>query len=323
MCIFVRTNLKDMNKFWYIIAAAAVLLATGCGKEKVDPSKPTISWESNAGFSQVEMTASLDANITVLAPGKIQDLKLVLNLGANNNLVNQYIKIQSNKSMNGSNPVLDLVDDDYSANLLGGLGMRVGSSLRGREELKLDLQKVLERILLGQPVGNNSSFTIEIRVTDQSGNSVSKTAKFHFTAAPEISWAKNEQFMEVDLLAPEIECKVEIWAPGKIDKMTVTLQEGAASSLVSFVKNRTTGGTTVIDLINDGKVNGKDNNNDPTFKNWFPSGDAVSGKEKVVLDFGFMFQMKYDLESSSNSFVVAVDDKNGKQTVQTVRFKKS
>ena len=306
-----------MKKFLYLIAAATVLLATGCKKEEVvDPTKPTITWSSNAGFEQVEMTATLDASITVLAPGKIQDLKLVLNLGANNNLVNQYIKIQSNKSMNGSNPVMDLVEDDSSANLLGGLGMRVGSYLRGKTELKLDLQKILERILLGQPVENNSSFTIEIRATDQSGNYVSRTAKFHFTAAPAISWSKNPTFSVVELDAAEIECKVAVWAPGKIEKMTVTLEEGAAPALVSFVKKRTTGGTTVIDLVHDEMV--KD-----SFKNWFPAGDAVAGKEQVVLDFGFMFQQKYDLESSNNSFIIVVEDKNGKQTVQPVKFKKN
>ena len=313
-----------MNKILYVIAAATVLLAAGCKKEEVvDPTKPTINWDSNTGFGQVEMTAALDASITVLAPGKIQVLELVLNLGANNNLVNQYIKIQSNKSVNGSNPILDLVDDDSSANLLGGLGMRVGTSLREKTELKLDLQKILERILLGQPVENNSSFTIEIRATDQSGNYVSRTAKFHFTAAPSISWPKNPTFAIVELDAAEIECKVAVWAPGKIEKMTVTLEEGAAPALVSFVKKRTTGGTTVIDLINDGKVNGKDNNNEPTFRNWFPSGDAVAGKEQVVLDFVFMFQNKYDLESSNNGFIIVVEDKNGKQTVQPVKFKKN
>ena len=304
-----------MNKFLYVIAAVT-LLVSGCKKEQVDPTKPTISWESNAGFAQVELTATLDASITVLAPGKIQDVKLVLSLGSNNNLVNQYIKIQSNKSTNGSYPVLDLVDDDASANLLGGLGMRVGSSLRGREELKLDLKKILERILLGQPVENNSSFTIEIRATDQSGNSVSKTAKFHFTAAPAITWPKNPNFAVVELDAAEIECKVTVWAPGKIEKMTVTLEEGAAPALLSFVKNRTTGGTTVIDLVKDERV--KD-----SFKSWFPVGDAVTGKEQVVLDFGFMFQQRYDLEASNNSFVVFVEDKNGKQTEQPVKFKKN
>ena len=306
-----------MNKFLYVIAAVTVLLAaTGCKKEQVDPTKPTISWESNAGFAQVELTAALDAGITIHAPGKIQDVKLVLSLGSNNNLVNQYIKIQSNKSTNGSNPVLDLVEDDASANLLGGLGMRVGSSLRGREELKLDLQKILERILLGQPVENNTTFTIEIRSADQSGNNVSKTARFHFTAAPAITWPKNPGFAVVELDAAEIECKVAVWAPGNMEKMTVTLQEGAAPALVSFVKNRTTGGTTVIDLINDERVQ-------ETFRSWFPSGNALTGKDQAVLDFGFMFQQKYDLEASNNIFVIFVEDKNGKQTEQPVKFKKN
>ena len=306
-----------MKKFLYLIAAATVLLATGCKKEEVvDPTKPTITWSSNAGFEQVEMTATLDASITVLAPGKIQDLKLVLNLGANNNLVNQYIKIQSNKSMNGSNPVMDLVEDDSSANLLGGLGMRVGSYLRGKTELKLDLQKILERILLGQPVGNNSIFTIEIRAADQSGNAVTRTARFHFTAAPAVSWSKNPNFAVVELDEAEIEGKVAVWAPGKIEKMTVTLEEGAAPALVSFVKKRTTGETMVIDLVHDEMV--KD-----SFKNWFPAGNAVADKEQVVLDFGFMFQKKYDLEPSTNSFIIVVEDKNGKQTVQPVKFKKN
>jgi hypothetical protein len=165
-------------------------------------------------------------------------------------------------------------------------------------------------------VENNSSFTIEIRATDQSGNSVSKTAKFHFTAAPAITWPKNPNFAVVELDAAEIECKVTVWAPGKIEKMTVTLEEGAAPALLSFVKNRTTGGTTVIDLVKDERV--KD-----SFKSWFPVGDAVTGKEQVVLDFGFMFQQRYDLEASNNSFVVFVEDKNGKQTVQPVKFKKN
>lgn len=308
--------IRDMNKFMYLIAAAALLLAVGCKKEKVDPTKPSITWDSNTSFGQVEMTPALDANITITAPGKIQDLKLALNLGANNNLVNQYIKIQSNKSTNGSSPVMDLVDDEASANLLGGLGMRAGSSLRGREQFKLDLQKILERILQGQPVDNNTSFTIDIRVTDQSGNMSSKTAKFHFTAAPEVSWPKNPGFSVVDLDATEIECKVNIWAPGKIEKLTVTLEDGAAPAMVSFVKKRTTGGTTVIDLVNDEMV--KD-----SFKSWFPAGDAVSGKEQVVLDFAFMFQQKYDLEASTNTFTIVVEDKNGKQTEQPVKFKKN
>jgi len=310
-----------MKKTLLIIAAAAALLAVACKKDKVDTKKPSITWESNPGFAQVEMTNDLDATVTVSAPGKIQDLKLVLNLGVNNNLLNQYIKIESNKSKGGSNPVLDLVADSSSANLLGGLGMRVGSSLNEREEVKLDLRKILERILLGQPIDNNSTFTIEVRVTDLSGNTVSKTAKFHYTAAPAISWAENPGFEDISLDAAAKDCKIAVWAPGKIEKLTVILGEAPAPSLQTYVKNRTTdglnaSGEVVIDLIGDAKVA-------ESFKGWFPAGDAVRGKEQATLDFGFMYGIKYDLEPSTNVFSIHVEDKNGKETYQRIRFKKN
>ena len=305
-----------MKKVLFIIAAAAALLAVACKKEKIDPTKPSITWESNPGFAQAEMTNALDAMVSVAAPGLIQDLKLVLNLGANNNLVNQYIKIESNKSKSGSNPVLDLVGDDSAANLLGGLGMRVGSSLRGRELVTLDLRKILERILLGQPVDNNTLFTIEVKVTDQANNTVSKTAKFHFTAAPTISWAKNPGFDEVDVDAAAIECKVDIWAPGMIEKLTVKLENNAAPFLTTYVTKRTADSKTLLDLVEN---NLKD---DEAFKGYFPRGAAVSGKDRVVLDFSFLYDIKYDMEASTNVFTVTVVDKNGKETVNQVKFVK-
>ena len=305
-----------MKKALLIIASATALLAIACKKEKIDPTKPSITWESNAGFAQVEMTNALDATVTVTAPGKIQDLKLVLGLGANNNLVNQYIKIESNKSKGGSNPVLDLVSDDASANLLGGLGMRVGSSLIGREEIKLDLRKILERVLLGQPIDNNTSFTIDVRVTDQAGNSASKTARFHFTAAPTITWAKNQSFEDVSLDAAEMDCKVSVWAPGKIDRLTVKLEDPADKSVTDKVKNRTGSGNTIMDLVNDEKVS-------QSIKT-MPAPSAVKDKEQVTLDFSFIYDWVPDMSGASlNVFTITAVDKNGKETVQQVRFRKN
>ena len=133
----------------FYLAAVLAIFATACKKEKIDPTKPSISWDTNASFSQVELTNSLDAVVKVLAPGKIQDVKLVLDLGAFYILANQYIKLEPNKSKSGSNPVLDLIGDDSSVNRLGGLGMRVGASLRGQEQLQLDLKKILNVTWLG------------------------------------------------------------------------------------------------------------------------------------------------------------------------------
>ena len=307
-----------MKKILYIIAAATVLLATGCKKEKVDPAMPSVAWDSNPGFGTAELTRDLDAVVKVSAPGKFQDLKLVLGLGSFNIVANPYISISSNKG-GSSNPILDLVGDASSVAFAKSLGMIVGQTLKDRTEIRLDLKAILEKMLQGQLVDNNTTFSIDIRVSDQNGKTASKTAKIHFTAAPAISWSKNPNFADVDLFAPEIEGKVGVWAPGKIEKLTVTLEEGAASTLVTYVKNRTTGGTLVVDLINDAMVYDKDN---PSFKGWFPAGDAVKGKEQVTLDFGFMYGLKYDLEASTNTFTIDVVDKNGKETIQRVVFKR-
>ena len=304
-----------MKRTALILAALLTLFAVACKKEKVDPLKPAIDWGSNPGFGSVEMTSALDATVFVNAPGKIQDLKLVLNLGAYNLLANQYIKLESNKSKGGSNPVLDLVEDEAAANLLGGLGMPVGRSLKGREQQQLDLKKILERILLGQVVDNNTSFSIEIRVTDQSNNTVSKTARFHFTAAPTISWDKNASFGEVDLDASRIDCKVKVWAPGKIASLTVKLEEGADAEVVKFIKNRTTSGTTLMDLVGDSKVSDEISG--------FPAPSAVTGKDQVVLDFGFMYERKPDMSPSLNVFTVTAVDQNGKDAVVQVKFRKN
>ena len=309
-----------MKKILYVIAAATLLLAVGCKKEKVDPVLPSVTWAGNPSFGVAELTKNLDAVLTVSAPGKFQDLKLVLGLGSYNILANPHISIPANKGGN-TNPVLDLVEDPSSVSFANGLGMSVGKSLQDKSEAQLNLKAILEDILKGQVVENNTTFSLEIRVTDRNGKTVSKTAKIHFTAAPAISWAKNAGFDAVDLYATEIECKVGVWAPGKIEKMTLTLDAEAAPFLKTYVSKRISGtgstdGELVIDLIGDSKVV-------DSFKGWFPAGNAVNGMEQVTLDFGFMYGMKYDLEASSNTFTIDVVDKNGKETIQKVVFRKN
>ncbi len=303
------------------MTALLAIVATGCKKEKkVDPTKPSITWETNSSFNAVELTSSLDAVVAVNAPGLFQELKLVLDLGNYNILANPYISVSANKG--GANaPVLDLMGDQSSINFLHRLGMDVGPVLKTKETVNLNLKSILESILKGQPVENNTSFSITLRVKDQSGNEATKVARFHFTAAPSFSWTKNQSFAEVDVDAAEMDCKVEVWAPGKIDKLTITLGADAASALKVFVKNRTTDSATeageyVIDLVEDAKVA-------DSFKDWFPAGDSVNGKEQAILNFGFLYTLKYDLEPSENVFTVKVVDKNGKSNTQPVRFRKN
>ena len=312
-----------MNKILYVIAAATAILAVACKKDKVDPVKPNITWESNAGFGTVEWTNSLDAVVKVTAPAKFQDLKLVLNLGGFNNLANQYIQLSSNKSVSGkngfTNPVMDLIGDDKSSSFANSLGMSVGSSLKNREETSLNLKAILDRILQGQEesIANNTTFSIDIQATDKNGFSVSKTARLHFTSAPSFDWRSNASFSVVDLDASPIDCKIDIWAPGKIEKLTVKLEDGAYPSFVERFKTRTPDGTTLFDLTSDANDKG-------AFSGDLPAKSSVADKDHVVLNFAFMYEEGIDMKSAcTNTFTITVVDKNGKMVVNQTKFKKN
>ena len=101
----------------------------------------------------------------------------------------------------------------------------------------------------------------------------------------------------------------------KINGLTIALESGAAPELVTYVKNRTTGSSLTIDLVNDEKVA-------ETFASYFPAGKNISGKTEAVLDFSFMFANRYDFSPSTNVFTITATDGNGKQTVVQVKFKK-
>ena len=323
MCIFVRTNLCDMNKFLYVIAAATAILAVACKKDKVDPEKPNITWESNAGFGTVEWTNSLDAIVKVKAPSKFQELKLVLNLGGFNTNANPYIQLSTNKSVSGksgfTNPVMDLIDDELSSSFANSLGMSVGRTLKNREETSLNMKAILDKILQGQEqsIANNTTFTIEIRATDQNGSSVSKTARLHFTSAPSFDWRSNASFSVVDLDASPIDCQIDIWAPGKIEKLTVKLEDGAYPSFVERFKTRTPDGSTLFDLTSDENTKG-------AYSGGLPVKGSVADKDHVVLNFSFMYEEGIDMKSACvNTFTITVLDKNGKTVVNQAKFKKN
>ena len=58
------------------------------------------------------------------------------------------------------------------------------------------------------------------------------------------------------------------------------------------------------------------------FKDSFPSGSTVSGKVDVVLDFSFMYDLRFDMATSTNVFTIKVMDVNGKEETTQVKFKR-
>jgi len=291
----------------------AVALLSSC-KGKDDSLKPSISWPSNEKFSQMELTPTADGAISLSAPAGFESITLSLNLGVYNILANQYIGISTNKGSANKSAIFDVIDDSSAAAFLSGLGMSAGSSLRGKTIATLDLVDILETLINNQEIENNTTFLMDLALTDKGGNTVYKSAKFHFTAAPEFSWDGNKSFATVDL-GTTSPAKIKIQAPGKIEKLTVCLDSGVIE-LVNYIKNRTTGSIQVIDLVNDEKVA-------ETFKGYFPSGSNVAGKTEVTLDFSFLFAQSYDFSAGTNVFTIYCEDVNGKSATAQAKFVKN
>ena len=301
-----------MKRFSIIFSALLAVVAISCEKQ-VDPNLPTITWASNPNFAQVELAPGLDGAIAIAAPGKIDLLTVTLELGELSILANPYIEVSSNKGTTSKGAVFDVIDDSYTASFLNGLGIPAGSSLRGKTLANLDLVAILESLFKGQIVKNNTTFTVTINLADQAKNSVSAKAKIHYTSGPAFYWDNNSKFDPVDLSKTAIACKVRVNAPGKIKDLTVKLEDGADSKLMTYIKNRTANGGSLIDLVNDEKAG-------TAFKDYFPSGSTVSGKIDVMLDFSFMYDRRFDMGLSTNIFTVYVKDVNGKEATTQIKF---
>lgn len=303
-----------MKRFSIIFAALLALVAVSCEKP-VDPNLPTITWASNPSFGQVELAPGLDGAVAIAAPGKIDMLTVTLDLGEFSLIANQYIETSSNKGSTSKPAVLDIIDDPQASAFVKGLGMPGGSSLRGKTLANLDLVAILNTLIKGQPVKNNTTFTITINLQDQEKNTATAKSKIHFTSAPAFYWDNNSKFDVVDLNATQIACKIRVNAPGKIKDLTIKLEDGADSKLMTYIKNRTANSGSLIDLINDEKAGS-------AFKDYFPSGSTASGKVDVVLDFAFMYDLRFDMATSTNIFTIKVVDVNGKEEVTQAKFKR-
>ena len=295
-----------------ILAAALVCSCKKDGRA----GAPSVTWAANSNFATMEMAPAADGAVSLNAPGAFESITLTLGLGDLNLTANPYIGVSANKSSGSkSNPVFDVIDDSTVASFLQGLGMTAGTGLRGKTIATLDLLTILEKLIEGQPLSNNTNFTIAIDILDQNGKSFSKTAKFHYTSAPSFSWDGNSSFDAVDLNSTKMACKVKVSAPGKIARLTVTLEPGADSRVTSNVKNRTASSSTVIDLVNDEKAA-------ENFEKYFPAGKGVTDKTDVTLDFAFMYDWAPDMQSSTNVFTIFVEDQNAKTASTIVKFTK-
>ena len=300
---------KTMKKIALLLAACAAVLCVSCKKAE-DPNRIQFSIEGDGSLSLIELAESVNAQLVVSAPRKINALYLA----------NHHIGIEANQGTDKQNAVFDLIKDAKVVAYLRGLGIEAGESLTGRETVTIDVKKIILDLIKEQLVENNRTFSVIANVEDLEGVAANANLTFHYTSAPTIIWPGNTNFdtVTLDLNDPLTvtqflkNSKIYISAPGKINALTVTLEDGADPALVRWITNRISGTKPVIDLVGDPKASSN-------FKEWFPT--MVKGYQEVALDFKFMSTVAPDLKTSTNTFTLRITDALDKKAEATARFR--
>ncbi len=136
------------------------------------PAKPSLVWEANPTFELMELKSDgMSVKITVNVPGKVKDF---------------LIDVKSDcaefegviKSMTGDGLTMDLVNN-ASLSSLNDMDIPTGDSVKGKDTVPFDLSSLLPMILLYNPEVN-SYHTFTLRVTDESGQTLTQALQFQY-----------------------------------------------------------------------------------------------------------------------------------------------
>lgn len=136
------------------------------------PAKPSLVWEANPTFELMELKSDgMSVEITVNVPGKVKDF---------------LIDVKSDcaefegviKSMTGDGLTMDLVNN-ASLSSLNDLRIPTGDSVKGRDTVPFKLSSLLPMILLYNPEVN-SYHTFTLKVTDESGQTLTQALQFQY-----------------------------------------------------------------------------------------------------------------------------------------------
>lgn len=136
------------------------------------PAKPSLVWEANPTFELMELKSDgMSVKITVNVPGKVKDF---------------LIDVKSDcaefegviKSMTGDGLTMDLVNN-AALSSLNDMDIPTGDSVKGKDTVPFDLSSLLPMILLYNPEVN-SYHTFTLRVTDESGQTLTQALQFQY-----------------------------------------------------------------------------------------------------------------------------------------------
>lgn len=315
--------MSDMKKILFLAAAFAVVLS--CQNkpqpaEEVPTTVPVITWEANPSFT-AEFMPTMDAVVTVSAPEGL-DVLTIKSVAGNPDYVSvfakTYIGVASNRS--GSNIVFDLIDDATVASgfVEKQICTSAGTTLRGtKDALNINFIRLINILTDSQDIENDTNISFEIYVADITGNTLSKTVKFHFTAAPSFEWANTVSTTVVPLDNYKDYASVTVTAPALIKQATV-LVSGESAGFNGWLNVR-------VSKEQDGSIDIINEENNSTLKLW---SSTPLDKNEAVLDFSEMlsnlliYAKSEGASGQTYEFLITVKDGLDKTSSLRMKFKK-
>ena len=304
-----------------LMAASAIFAMNSCKEdtpvEELDG--PSIEWESNPDFSTVDITETMDVNLTIKAPAGIKSFT---------------VKVDSEPLNNGEGLLdgfklteLDLVNPSEETAFIVTMILGEGQTVADATELNFDLSTLVPLIAGLTTEDGYHSFTLNI--VDNNAKSLEKTCRFHRIgedtpsyAEPTMIWDGNENF-DVEELETEMNVKITISAPAGIKSFVVGVDSDVLNPMISAMNN----GSTDMDLIN-----GPETLLSLLQGVGIPTGENLSGKTEVTLDLSNLVPMIIStagnsyigtgelLPDSNHTFTLTLEDNAGNPLNKTCTF---
>ena len=303
-----------------LMAASAIFAMNSCKEdtpvEELDG--PSIEWESNSDFSTVDITETMDVNLTIKAPAGIKSFTVDVKSEALESVLGLI-------SSNGS--TLDLIND---AQLIEGLktmsaiegyeglaDLPTGDAILDQTSIDFNISSLVPLILiLTQNETEESLHEFTINVTDNNAKTATETCTFRRVAsdtpsyaAPTMTWEGNESF-DVEEIEEGMIVKFTINVPAGIESLVVDINSSALNPI----------GISSLDFVN------VENNNDMLagVVTGILGDQDITTATILTLDLSTLMPMLLKLPTltpdSDHVFTVKLTDKAGQGLEQACTF---
>ena len=144
---------------------------------ETDPDLPTMVWAANPTFATMEISQSMNVEITINAPKKIKTFVVTVDSPTLKSVLPAMVSadyVHSDGTVD-----LDLINDATAVENLASL-MPTGDKIKGQTSIDFSLSQLVPMILALSPeAGTDHVFTLKL--SDEAGNSLAKTLTFHYS----------------------------------------------------------------------------------------------------------------------------------------------